>query len=158
MSGDRITMSQRERDVLKVMAPVLERTRTQAEAARLLQRSVRQVRRIQRRLEQEEDAGVVHRLRGRPSNRRLEAGVRRRALQAYRERYLGFGPTLAAEKLSSEGVAVSDETLRNWLVAEGLWQRKRRRDRHRRRRARREGFGELVQAGWKDGASRWCCW
>ena len=146
MSGDRIAMSQRERDVLKVMAPVREGKRTQAEAARLLKRSVRQIRRIQRRLEEEEDVGVVHGLRGRPSNHRLDPGIRSQALRAYRQRYLGFGPTLAAEKLSSEGLAVSDETLRNWLLAEGLWERKRRRDRHRRRRQRRECFGELVQA------------
>jgi len=36
-------------------------------------------------------------------------------------------------------------TLRRWLVAAGLWERKRKRRKHRRRRARREHFGELVQ-------------
>ena len=59
MLGDRIAMSQRERDVLKVLAPVLAGTRTQAEAARLMDRSVRQVRRVQRRLEAEGDAGFM---------------------------------------------------------------------------------------------------
>ena len=59
MNGDRIEMSQRERDRLKVMATVLEGSRTQPEAARLLKRCVRQVRRIQRRLESEGDQGVV---------------------------------------------------------------------------------------------------
>jgi hypothetical protein len=139
-------MSQRERDVLKVMAPVRDGQRTQAEAARLLKRSVRQIRRIQRRLEEEDDVGVVHRLRGRPSNHQLDAAIRRQVLEAYRERYVGFGPVLASEKLLGEGLVVSDETLRNWLLAEGLWQRKRRRDKHRQRRQRRECFGELVQA------------
>jgi hypothetical protein len=146
MNGDRIEMSQRERDRLKVMAPVLDGKRKQAEAARLLRRTVRQVRRIQRRLESEGDEGVVHRLRGRPSNNQTDAEVRRSILARYRERYLGFGPTLAAEKLLGEGLAVSDETLRNWLLAEGLWERRRRRDKHRRRRERRECFGELTQA------------
>ena len=146
MDGDRIEMSQRERDRLKVMAPVLEGRRKQAEAARLLKRTVRQVRRIQRRLEAEGDVGVVHRLRGRASNRRTNGKLRGQVLARYRERYMGFGPTLAAEKLSAEGWTVSDETLRNWLLAEGLWERKRRRDKHRSRRQRRECFGELVQA------------
>ena len=62
MNGDRVAMSQRERDRLKMMAPVLEGKRTQAEAARLLKLSVRQVRRLQRRLEKEGDTGIVHNL------------------------------------------------------------------------------------------------
>ena len=146
MSGDRIEMSQRERDRLKVMAPVLEGKRSQPEAARLLKRCVRQVRRIQRRLEADGDAGVVHRLRGRPSNRAKGDSLRQQIVARYRERYMGFGPTLAAEKLTKENLPVSDETLRNWLLAEGLWERKRRRDKHRQRRDRRPCFGELTQA------------
>ena len=146
MDGDRIEMSQSERDRLKVMGPVLEGRRTQSEAARLLKRCVRQVRRIQRRLESQGDAGVVHRLRGHRSNRAKGDALRLGALSRYRERYMGFGPTLAAEKLTAEGLTVSDETLRNWLLAAGLWERKRRRDRHRQRRDRRECLGELTQA------------
>jgi len=146
MNGDRIEMSQRERDRLKVMATVLEGSRTQPEAARLLKRCVRQVRRIQRRLEAEGDAGVIHRLRGRPSNRAKGDRLRLRVLSRYGERYMGFGPTLAAEKLTAEDLPVSDETLRNWLLTAGLWERKRRRDKHRQRRDRRECFGELTQA------------
>ncbi len=64
---DRISMSVRERDVLKVMGPVLSEKRTQVEAVRLLRKSVRQVRRIAVRPEAEGDRGVIHRLRGRPS-------------------------------------------------------------------------------------------
>jgi hypothetical protein len=65
----------------------------------------------------------------------------------YRATYLGFGPTLAAEKLAADkGVPVKVRTLREWLLAEGLWTRQRRRDRHRSRRARRACFGEMVQA------------
>ena len=160
MNGDRIEMSQRERDVLKVMAPVLEGQRTQAEAARLIKRSIRQVRRIQRRLEHDKDRGVVHKLRGRPSNHRTLGKLRQQVIAAYRQRYLGFGPTMAAEKLAAEGLVVSDETLRQWLLAAELWQRKRRRDQHRQRRQRRECFGELVQADgshhdWLEGRGPW---
>ena len=56
-----------------------------------------------------------------------------------------FGPTFACEKLAEEDLIVSPETLRCWLLAEGLWQRQRRRDTHRQRRPRRACFGELVQ-------------
>lgn len=140
-------MSQRERDVLKVMSLVLSGKRTQAEAARLLGRSQRQVRRIQRRLEDKGDAGVVHRLRGRASNNALDKAVSKRAVSLYRKHYGGFGPTLAGEKLAEEhNLSLSVETLRGLLLREGLWERKRHRDKHRQRRERRACFGEMVQA------------
>lgn len=142
---DRIAMKQSERDVLKIMEPVLQGKRTQVEAARLLKLTVRQVRRIQRRLQKEGDAGVVHRLRGRASNRRASEELREAVLAKYREHFGDFGPTLASEKLVELDLEVSAETLRRWLLAEGLWERKRQRDVHRRRRTRRACFGELVQ-------------
>jgi len=142
---DRIEMSQRERDKLKVMHGVLKGERSQVEAARLLRLSTRQVRRLQRKLEAQGDGALVHGLRGRPSNRRADGGLRAAVVKAYRRDYPDFGPTLAAEKLAGRGLAVSAETLRRWLVAEGLWQRRRRRDPHRSRRPRRDCFGELVQ-------------
>jgi transposase len=142
---NRIAMSQRERDTLKVMSAVLRGERTQAEAARLLRKSERQVRRLQRRLEAEGDAGVVHRLKGRPSNRQLSHELRTKALALYRQELSDFGPTLASEVMAERGLEVSADTLRRWLLAEGLWERQRRRDLHRSRRPRRACFGELVQ-------------
>jgi hypothetical protein len=142
---DRVEMSQRERDVLKVMQVVLDGKRTQVEAARLLKRSVRQIRRIQRKLETDGDTALVHGLRGQPSNHQHESTLRKQVLKAYRSRYPDFGPTLACEKLAEENLHVGVETLRRWLLAEGLWERKRRRDPHRSRRPRRSCFGELVQ-------------
>jgi hypothetical protein len=72
-------------------------------------------------------------------------------LQLVREKYGGavgerFGPTLAAEHLSSEdGLKIDSETLRRWMLAEGLWSGERKRRPHRRRRERKEHFGEMVQ-------------
>ena len=142
---NRVEMSQRERDVLKVMQPVLNGQRTQVEAARLLRLSTRQVRRILLKLRVGGDAALVHGLRGQPSNHRSPPDRRRKVLNAYRARYPGFGPTLAREKLAAEGLSVGVETLRRWLLAEGLWERRRHRDPHRSRRPRRSCFGELVQ-------------
>jgi transposase len=142
---NRIEMTQRDRDTLKVMCAVLAGERTQAEAARLLHKSVRQVRRLQRRLESDGDAGVVHRLRGRPSNRQLNDGLRKQALRLYRRELPDFGPTLASEVMAERGLQVSADTLRRWLSAAGLWQPQRQRNQHRSRRPRRSCFGELVQ-------------
>jgi hypothetical protein len=142
---DRTPMSQHERDVLKLMHTVLAGQRTQAEAARLLGLSVRQVRRIQRRLEAAGDQAIVHGLRGQPSNHRLDPKLRPQVLRSYRRLYPDFGPTFASEKLAEQGLEVSPDTLRRWLLAEGLWQPRRQRDPHRRRRPRRACFGELLQ-------------
>src|SRR5690242_19882757 len=106
---DRIAMSQRERDLLKILTPVLSGARTQAEAARLADLSVRQVRRLQRKLGQDGDAALVHGLRGRPSNRRCAAELRAKVLAAYRARFADFGPTFACEKLAELDLEVSPD-------------------------------------------------
>jgi transposase len=145
VEGDRIDMSQRERDRARVLRDVKEGRFSQAKAAQLLKLSVRQVRRLQQRWRKKGDAAFVHCLRGKPSNRRHTAALKKKVLQAYRQRYGDFGPTLACEKLALEGLQIAVNTLRRWLLDEGLWQRKRRRERHRQRRPRRSCFGELVQ-------------
>jgi transposase len=143
---DRITMRQRERDVLTILRAVLRGDRTQAEAAEMLGRSVRQVRRIQRKLEAGGDAALVHGLRGKPSNHQSDPQFKDSVLSAYREHYPDFGPTFASEKLEEkQGLVVGPQTLRRWLIDEGLWQCRRRRDPHRSRRKRRACFGQLVQ-------------
>ena len=144
---ERLAMSQRERDRLVMIRSVNEGKRTQAEAAKLLCLSTRQVRRLQERVRREKDVGVIHKLRGRPSNSGVEEAQKRRVLGLYRSDYGGdYGPTLFSEKLSEQhGIKLCAETLRQWLLSAGLWQRKRKRDRHRRRRERRASCGELVQ-------------
>jgi hypothetical protein len=138
-------LSQRELDILKVLTPVLEGNRSQAEAARLLNLTARQVRRLLHRIRDGGDTALRHGLRGQPSNRRAAADLRHRVLQEYRTHFHDFGPTLAREKLAERGLHVGLETLRCWLIAAGLWQPHQRRDTHRRRRARRDCFGELIQ-------------
>ncbi len=90
---DRIAMSQRERDVLAVLRGVVSGDRTVAEAARLLKKSVRQVRRLKGKLKAQGDGRLVHGLRGKPSNRCLDGeAFAVECLAAYRRRYSDFGP------------------------------------------------------------------
>src|SRR5215468_2405706 len=133
-SPDRIPMSQRDRDVLKVLHAVRDGLRSQAQAAELLGWTTRHLRRMLARLQLEGDSALVHGLRGRPSNHQPDHDLKRQALRAYRERYHDFGPTFAAEKLEDEGLLVCPQTLRRWLIEAGLWQRQRRRQQHRSRR------------------------
>src|SRR5437763_17015036 len=106
---DRIPMSQRERDRLRVLHSVLDGERTQVEAARLLRLTPRHVRRLLHRLHQGGDAALVHGLRGKPSNHRKAAKLRRRVLQIYRKDVHDSGPTFAAEKLADRALEVPAE-------------------------------------------------
>jgi len=121
MREERISLSQRERDRLKVVHAVQEGHLKQREAAHRLGLSTRQVRRLQARVRAEGDRGLLHRLRGRPSNRKIQPAERERVMRRVQERYGDFGPTLAAEKLAGDGVLISRETLRQWMMGAGLW-------------------------------------
>jgi hypothetical protein len=119
---------------------------TQKQAAFLLGLSERQVRRLVKVVRECGDGGLVHGGRDRPSNRRLPETIKVRVLKLYRGKYGDFGPTLASEKLLEvDGIDLSRETLRQWLLAAGLWQKRRRHRDHRQWRERKECFGELVQ-------------
>lgn len=140
-----LLMSAKERCRKSVFDEVQRGRLTLSEASKKLGLGYRQCRRSYRRFREEGDAGLVHRSRGRPSNRRLPQKLRERAVKRYRERYEGFGPTLAAEKLAQEGLVLDHETLRRLLMKEGLWSKRRKRRKHRQRRERKHHFGELLQ-------------
>ncbi len=111
-------MSQKERNRIPVMKSISKGEIKLVEAAKVLKRSYRQMRRIWRRYLAEGDAGLVHRTRGRPGPRRKAQSFRDKVLAHVRDRYPDFGPTLAAEYLAKEhGLKVDHETLRRWLNA-----------------------------------------
>jgi transposase len=143
--GD-IRMSRKERRRLEVFSRVKEGQITQAKASGFLGLSYRHTKRVYKRYTEEGDRGLPHRARGRPSNRRMAEEIRRGILEVYKNRYGDFGPTLAAEHLEKrDGYRISPETLRQWLLKEGLWKKQRRRKKHRRWRERKAYAGELVQ-------------
>ena len=146
MESERIELSGRERERLKVLHEVEEGHLQQVQAAYRLHVTDRHVRRLQARLRREGDHGIVHRLRGCRSNRKIPENIQQRALSRLAQaRYAGFGPTLASEHLARQGIEVSRETLRQWMSQAGLWRIRRR---HVQQphvwRPRRSAFGELV--------------
>ena len=147
----RIEMSEKELRRVEVLARVKRRDLKVVDAASLVNLSYRQAKRLWKRYREEGAAGLQHRSAGRRSNRAHDEKFRQQVLRRVREKYGGavgerFGPTLAAEHLKSEDqLAVHAETLRRWMLAEGLWSRERKRRRHLRRRERKEHFGEMVQ-------------
>jgi len=155
MEQEVLALNGRERDRLKVLHEAEKQHIGQREAAEQLRLSERQVRRLLARLRKEGDRGLVHRLRGQKSKRRIGEEVERRAVGIVAREYLGFGPTLAAEYLASEqGLGVSRETLRKWMMRAGLWKRRKQRvlEVHVWR-PRRSCVGELVQ--WDTSEHDW---
>ena len=144
---DMLMMSRKEIKRYQVIRKVLERGINQQEASEYLGVTDRQIRRIVKRVRSFGESGVIHKLRGRVGNRQAGAVFKQKVLGLYRKNYWDFGPTLASEKLlERDGVKVSDETLRLWLIKEGLWQlKKQRKPKDRTRRERREHFGQMVQ-------------
>ena len=144
MSGH-LVMSEKER-IRKTMFDEVKAGRlTLIKASERLELSYRHVIRSYGRFAAQGDAGLVHRNRGRPSNRATVAKDKAAVLKRYAQRYEGFGPTLAAEKLAVDGYKVDHETLRRWLIADGQWSRRRKRKGYRIRRERKAHFGQLVQ-------------
>jgi hypothetical protein len=147
-----LTMSQKELDRAELMRRVHERRLTQCKAAEILGITERQAQRLYTAYRTGGPAALVSRKRDRASNRRLPWELQERILELVRSRYADFGPTLAREKLSElHGLTVSVETLRKWMIADGLWTPRKQRDRRvQQPRRRRECLGELVQIDGSD--------
>jgi len=141
-----LIMSKKELNRLPVIESVVSRKMTQVEAANCLSISDRQIRRIAINFSKFGPAGLIHHLRGRPSNHRLPSELKNHAVNLVREKYSDFGPTLAAEKLEEiDGLKIGKNVLRLEMIKAGIWQEKKRKAKHREWRERKEHFGELVQ-------------
>jgi len=137
-----------------VCRQLIEGKVSEAEAAERLSLSVRQVRRYKKRVKAEGEAGVVHRLRGRLSCRRVEKERREEVVRLYRERYTGWNMVHFGEHLElRHGIVLSRETLRRLLEGEESRPRRKGRRQHRQWRERREREGELVQ--WDTSLHLW---
>ena len=147
MGEGEVVLTVRESDRVSVVREVVERRLRQSEAAGRLGVSVRQVKRLARRYRERGAAGLVSGRRGRRPNNAIDGAVRRAVLGLVRERYPDFGPTFAREKLvERHGHRLSVETLRQWMIEDGLWEAKARRElRAHPSRPRRDCLGDLVQ-------------
>lgn len=143
---DIIMLSQREWKKLHVIKKVMEGMLKQIAAAEILSLSDRQIRRLINRTKIEGDGGIAHKLRGKPSGRRLPRSIKEEVIKLYRGKYNDFGPTLAAEKLDEiDGICINDETLRLWLIESGDWKKVRKGRQHRQWRERKHYYGEMIQ-------------
>ncbi|QDW38871.1 ISNCY family transposase [Bradyrhizobium sp. KBS0727] len=149
-----IAMSRTEIDRMSVLQDLAASRIKVADAATLMGVGRRQVFRLGKAFARHGPEALVSRRRGRPSNRSYPSGWRAKVLGIIRERYPDFGPTLAAEKLAElHGIHLGRETLRQWMIAAGLWKDRRARLKAvHQPRYRRDCCGELIQI---DGSEHW---
>jgi Winged helix-turn helix len=147
-----VTMSKQEFSRLQVLLDVQSGQLRIEDAAQLIGLGRRQIFRLLEGLRASGPSGLISKHRCRPSNRRLPPEYRELAMALVRERYADFGPTLAAEKLTElHGFGISRETLRHWMIEDGLWiDRRHRLPSVHQPRNRRECIGELVQIDGSD--------
>ena len=142
----RTALSKRELSRGGILARVKAGELRLKDGAELMRVSYRQAKRLWKRYQAGGTAALKHGNAGRGSHRAKPVKERKKILCKVEKKYRGFGPTLAAEHLASEDhLEVHPETLRRWMLAEGLWKRVRRAPAHRKRRDRKAHFGELVQ-------------
>jgi len=149
-------MSQEERDWLEWLKRAKGGVITQRQAAAKMGVSDRWVRKLLLRMKTDGDAVVVHGLRGRSSNRRIDQQTQARVVELLMQaEWYDFGPTFASQQLAKRhDIDVSKETVRGWMVAAGLWKAQSRKlgEKHFWR-PRRSGYGELVQ--WDTSTHDW---
>jgi hypothetical protein len=146
MSGSQF--SSREQEKVAIILSAIEGKITNAHAAKQLRLSIRQVQRAKLKIRLNGTAGIIHQLKGKPSNHQLDNRFKEKALELVEEKYNDFKPTFAAKKLEEiHGLTINPQTLRRWMATAGIWKTRKQKklgDYHSWR-PRKENFGELEQ-------------
>lgn len=147
MTGKDIIMFKKfELKRLHVIKQAIEKKVKRIKACELLSLGYRQVSRIIKRVKQKGDTGVIHKSRGRSSNRSFPKKLKDMVIKIYRSKYNDFSPTFFSEKLfEMDKIKINPETLRNWLIESGDWKKVRKNRTHREWRERKHCFGEMIQ-------------
>ena len=115
------------------------------QAARILRRSPRHLRRVLQRYRHSGFDGLLDRRKRRPSTKRVPWAVAEQVLRLYREKYFDFSVRHFHEKLREEhGIAYSYTCIKLLLQGAGQVMKARKRGPHRRRRERRPMAGMLL--------------
>jgi transposase len=140
-------LTEKEKFKLKIIKETSEGKRTNDEAAKLLSLSVRQVKRLKKKVKREGEKAVIHTLKNKVGNHQIDTTLKQQILSLFKQNYVDFKPSFASEKLlENHGLKVNPETLRLWLATEGLWKVKRQKPvAYHAFRERLQYFGELEQ-------------
>jgi transposase len=158
-----LTMSQKEADRLKIIGQIETKKLAVDKGSALMGISPRQTYRILKKLREEGTKGIIHKLRGKESNRGYPKELKEKVIRLYRKECWDYGPTLFSESLLEyHKISVDHETLRRWMRDEAITTSMRKKRPHRRQRERRSCFGELLQFDgsyhdWFEGRGPECC-
>lgn len=142
-----LTFTQAEQEKLNVMNGLLRGEMTNGQAATELKFSLRQIKRLKKKIREQGKLAVIHKLKGKFGNHHISAEIKDQVLTAIKERYSDFKPKLATEKLVEyEGLSIHPQTLRRWMTEQRLWKPgKHNQPEYHAWRERKEYFGELQQ-------------
>ncbi len=158
-----LTMSQKEVDRLQIIKQIEKKELRVEEGAELMKISQRQTYRVLKKLKEEGSKGIIHKLRGRRSNRGYAKELKIRVIGLYKAHYYDYGPTLFCEQLvENHKISVDHETIRRWLREQAITTSMRKKRPHRKKRERRSCLGELLQFDgshhdWFEGRGPECC-
>jgi len=158
-----LRMSRKETERIKVICQIIDRRLTVCEAAEILKVSERHLYRILLRYREEGEKGLIHRLRGRKSNRGYGKEVKEKVIELYRKQYSDYGASLYTEMLMEyHKMKIDHETVRRWMREKAITTSFRKKRPHRRRRERRAAIGELIQFDgsphyWFEDRGTECC-
>jgi len=139
-------MSQKEAERIRILSVIESKSLIVKEASEILRISQRQLYRIISRTRKEGTKGVIHKLRGKSSNRGYSAELKEKVIGIYYKQYRDYGPTLFSEELvKNYSISVNHETVRRWMRQKAITTSMRKKRPHRKRRERRLSFGDLLQ-------------
>lgn len=148
---ERLTMSNKDIDRLKVLHSVMKKQLTWEQAAVQLTLSERQIGRLLVSVKTQGNKGIIHGLCGKQSNHKLQPGIMDTAINLVKTRYNDFGPSFANEKLFKlDEIDISTSSLRIAMIKANIWHPRKQKAKHRQWRERRPCVGELVQLDGSD--------
>jgi hypothetical protein len=137
----------KEQERLTVIEKAIAGKITNELAAIQLKLSIRQIKRLKKKVREEGKKTIIHSLKGKQSNHHITDDVKEKTIKIITKTYADFKPTFATEKLGeNHAIHISKETTRLWMIEKGLWKtRKQKKGNYRSWRPRKDHYGELQQ-------------
>jgi transposase len=158
-----LTMSSKETVHKEILPQIEDKIIDVNEGAELLGVSLRQTFRLLKKIKQEGLKGLIHKSRGKKSNRGYPIELKKKVLKIHETDYPDYGPTLFSEMLIADhSISLDHDTLRRWFRENAITISMRKKRPHRKKRERRSCFGELLQFDgsyhdWFEGRGAECC-
>lgn len=148
MEQKTITMTEKESKRYEIIKSLIDGVIDGTEASKQLGLSIRQTKRMKATVDKKGIKGIVHKSRGKPSNRKMNGKIIEKAKKLLKEKYSDFKPTFASEKLHElHNIKINKETVRQMMTEEKLWKikpRKQAKNKHLWR-PRKDNYGEMQQ-------------